>query len=191
MIQEYFIDLWPKLTKANELAEKLDDYDNVWPGIRTKNSKNVNYSKEQKLFPYANYKNAICCHDKNEPQKPDYKSLNVRKMNSKEIVYPKQFSEIRKYTGEPKCFSCNELGHISRDCIDPCKKCGQRERGHVKKNCPKNNKLQRGNLNVYANKESVAPDKYFREEKINNWAISALIDTGNCSCLMKSTVPKR
>ena len=104
-------------------------------------------------------------------------------------MYPKQFSAIRNDKGEPKCFSCNEFGHISKDCIYPCKKCG--ERGHVKKNCPKNSEPRRENLNVYATKESVAPDKYLREGKINNQTVSALIDTGSSSCLMKSTVAKR
>ena len=46
MIQEHFIDLWPKLTKASELSQILDDYDNIQSGIRTKSSKNVNYCKE-------------------------------------------------------------------------------------------------------------------------------------------------
>ena len=132
MIREHFIDLWPKFTKASELAEKLDDYDNVRSGIRTKNSKNVNYYEEQKLYPYANYKNANRCHDKTDFPKPDYKNLNVRKMNSREVVNPNQFNAIKNEKSDPKCFSCNELGHISKDYTHPCKKCAERE--HVKKN---------------------------------------------------------
>ena len=87
MIWENFIYLWPKLIKASELAEKLDDYDNVWSWIWTKISKNVNYHKEHKLFPYANFKNANCCHNKNDSQKPVYKNLNIRKTIIREVVY--------------------------------------------------------------------------------------------------------
>ena len=94
MIREHFKDLWSKLTKASELAEKLDNYDNVRSGIKNENSKNINYYEEQKLFPYANYKNANHCHDKRDSQKPYYKNLNVSKTSSREVVYPKQFSTI-------------------------------------------------------------------------------------------------
>ena len=81
MIREHFISLWSKLTKASELAEKLNDYDNVRSGIRIKNSKNVNYYEELKLFPYANYRNASHCHDKNNSRKAGYKNLNDRKLS--------------------------------------------------------------------------------------------------------------
>ncbi|GIX86239.1 hypothetical protein CEXT_725261 [Caerostris extrusa] len=33
-------------------------------------------------------------------------------------------SSIRNEKGEPKCFSCNLFGHISKDCPNPCTLCG-------------------------------------------------------------------
>ncbi|GFT96765.1 integrase_H2C2 domain-containing protein [Nephila pilipes] len=60
-MREYFIDSWPKFTKANELTEKLDEYENLRNGFKTcgyenKNLKFANYLADPKNYSQTNSK---------------------------------------------------------------------------------------------------------------------------------------
>lgn len=183
VMREYFIDSWPKFVKPNDLAQKLDDYENVRAEIKT-NNESISAKYDSRYYSHSRMSNR----NSNGYDSTKFISKNAnRKTNERENVSSNKVfsSSIRNERGEPKCFSCNEYGHISKDCIYPCKKCG--ERGHVKRNCTKTIEKRNENLQVCANRESVAPDKYLRRACISNMDITALIDTGSSSCLMRES----
>ncbi|GFS62922.1 CCHC-type domain-containing protein [Nephila pilipes] len=88
--------------------------------------------------------------------------------------------------GEPRCFACNKFGHVLRDCPFPCTLCG--ESGHTKKYCTKNKNEPRANTLSVCDRESSSPNKYLRTAHINNHEVTALLDTGSSSCLLKESV---
>ncbi|GIY81291.1 hypothetical protein CEXT_267161 [Caerostris extrusa] len=65
-----------------------------------------------------------------QTNKMEIKNAISHKLNEKEnsctyVDSHKVFdSSIRNEKGEPKCFSCNLFGHISKDCPNPCTLCG-------------------------------------------------------------------
>ncbi|GFU39230.1 hypothetical protein NPIL_436171 [Nephila pilipes] len=88
--------------------------------------------------------------------------------------------------GEPRCFACNKFGHVLRDCPFPCTLCG--ESGHTKKYCTKNKNEPRANTLSICDRESSSPNRYLRTAHINNHEVTALLDTGSSSCLLKESV---
>ncbi|GFT94341.1 uncharacterized protein NPIL_178011 [Nephila pilipes] len=87
--------------------------------------------------------------------------------------------------GEPRCFACNKFGHVLRDCPFPCTLCG--ESGHTKKYCTKNKNEPRANTLSVCDRESSSPNRYLRTAHINNHEVTALLDTGSSSCLLKES----
>ncbi|GFT32200.1 uncharacterized protein NPIL_640641 [Nephila pilipes] len=88
--------------------------------------------------------------------------------------------------GEPRCFTCNKFGQVVRDCLFPSTLCG--ESGHTKKYCTKNKNKSRTNTLSVCDRESFAPNRYLRTAHINNNEVTALLDTGSSSCLLKESV---
>jgi len=199
-MREHFIDSWPNYVNANELAGKLDEYENVRSGIGIKNSNE--FKSNPKLWPredpkniprVMNYGNSDGIESKFENREtrnnkycendssPTYKCNDTQKLIN---------SSIRNEQGEPKCYSCNLYGHISRFCQNPCKICGIK--GHAKKFCPQNKKETI--LNVRDRNDSfTAPSKYLRNVLINDSRIfrSCYLDTAASACLLKQSVAKR
>ncbi|GIY12235.1 hypothetical protein CEXT_8111 [Caerostris extrusa] len=79
-----------------------------------------NYHKSGFQTNRMENKNAMISHKLNEKE-------NSRTYVDSHKVFN---SSIRNEKGEPKCFSCNLFGHISKDCPNPCTLCGLK--GHSK-----------------------------------------------------------
>lgn len=112
--RDHFVDDWPKITNPDQLADKLDNYDNVrsnnsnkYRNFTSYNSHCDKFQMERKLTPF-----------------------NENKSRDRERAIS---SSIRNEKGQFKCFNCNDYGHIARDCPEPkailfCKKCNKQ--GH-------------------------------------------------------------
>ncbi|GIX97632.1 hypothetical protein CEXT_727201 [Caerostris extrusa] len=122
-------------------------------------------------------KNAMISHKLNEKE-------NSRTYVDSQKVFN---SSVRNEKGEPKCFSCNLFGHISKDCPNPCTLCGLK--GHSKNIAQRIKKEI--SLSVIDHESSVTADKYLRKATINNRSVSCLLDTGASSCSLKESLAER
>ncbi|GIY18630.1 uncharacterized protein CEXT_683771 [Caerostris extrusa] len=156
-------------SKNNKFGGHWDDARNY--------SRLSNYHKSGFQTNRMENKNAMISHKLNEKE-------NSRTYVDSHKVFN---SSIRNEKGEPKCFSCNLFGHISKDCPNPCTLCGLK--GHSKKYCSKNKKEI--SLSVIDHESSVTADKYLRKATINNRSVSCLLDTGASSCLLKESLAER
>uniref|UniRef100_A0ABD2W8I8 RNA-directed DNA polymerase n=1 Tax=Trichogramma kaykai TaxID=54128 RepID=A0ABD2W8I8_9HYME len=90
-----------------------------------------------------------------------------------------------------KCYSCNEEGHIARECQNPkreftCFKCNKP--GHVASRCRVNEKNSNSEVNVINVSNTYdSKDKFIRDVKIGDKYFKAQIDTGAGVCTIKST----
>ncbi|UYV64551.1 hypothetical protein LAZ67_3001165, partial [Cordylochernes scorpioides] len=197
VLRNHLIDDWTKLNNPDELADKLDEYENVrtemgpphWnakhlipPSFQQKSARFPNQSEVKETKQGTNVSGQDAARNEISETYPN----TLRRMVNR---------AIRNDKGEPKCFNCNQFGHITRDCPAPrttltCRGCGQT--GHKERNCtrPKEG-LKVANLEVEG-LETVPPDVYLKDVKIDNKeTVKAMIDTGSSSCLLRESVARR
>ncbi|UYV66912.1 hypothetical protein LAZ67_4003307 [Cordylochernes scorpioides] len=163
VLRNHLIDDWTKLNNPDELADKLDEYENVrtemgpphWnakhlipPSFQQKSARFPNQSEVKETKQGTNVSGQDAARNEISETYPN----TLRRMVNR---------TIRNDKGEPKCFNCNQFGHIARDCPAPrttltCRGCGQT--GHKERNCtrPKEG-LKVANLEVEG-LETVPPD---------------------------------
>ncbi|GIZ02357.1 hypothetical protein CEXT_622211 [Caerostris extrusa] len=111
--------------------------------------------------------------------------LNVKENSRTYVDSHKVFnSSIRNEKGEPKCFSCNLFGHISKRLPKSLYFMGFK--GASKKYCSKNKKEI--SLSVIDHESSVTADKYLKRLQL---IIVLFADTGASSCLLKESLAER
>lgn len=99
-----------------------------------------------------------------------------------QIISSDEASETSTQKFFPKCYNCNEMGHLSRDCPKPpkrprCAKCGKS--GHEAEEC----KLSSGNVRFVR----AIVDEFHKIVKVNGNRMLAYIDFGsNCVTIRKS-----
>lgn len=164
LMREHFIDSWPNYVNASELATKLDEYDSVRSGLKINSEKST-----KSVGQYDDYKNYSRVSNFPNSNRYDNKFENRNAMSHKsfEKESPSKYDSNKSFNSkicnvkrEPKCFSCNNFGHISKDCPYPCNLCGLK--GHSRKNCINKNKKE-VNLSASDPEYFACADKYFEE----------------------------
>ncbi|XP_067621041.1 uncharacterized protein Cks30A isoform X1 [Eurosta solidaginis] len=93
----------------------------------------------------------------------------------------------------PKCFNCNEMGHIAMKCPRPskklrCDKCSKV--GHEAKDCKVGVKLSVAEVNTNNNEDKLVPP-IVENVQVRGELLKALIDTGSDHSLIKQSTAAR
>ncbi|UYV77850.1 hypothetical protein LAZ67_15002575, partial [Cordylochernes scorpioides] len=164
VLRNHLIDDWTKLNNPDELADKLDEYENV---------------RTEMGPPHWNAKHLI---------PPSFQQKSARFPNQSEVKETKQGTNVSGQDAERNEIS--ETDCPAPRTTLTCRGCGQT--GHKERNCtrPKEG-LKVANLEVEG-LETVPPDVYLKDVKIDNKeTVKAMIDTGSSSCLMRESVARR
>ncbi|GFT47987.1 hypothetical protein NPIL_638051 [Nephila pilipes] len=89
----------------------------------------------------------------------------------------------RKLRGEPEYFSCKNYGHFARDCPFSCTLCGKSVL--FRKQCTRNKSEPRMITFSVHDQESSTYDMYKKTAFINGRRVTARLNTGSSSCLLK------
>ncbi|GFT73502.1 uncharacterized protein NPIL_349721 [Nephila pilipes] len=166
-----------------------------YPGLaleqENKDLKFANHRADPKTFLRTNSKSfnhniSRFKSNKLEERNPMNHKFNVRRGPTRRANNPRTFySATGNDNGEPRCFTCNNFGHVARDCLFPCTSCG--ESGHTKKYCTNNKNEPRTNTLSVCDQELSAPDRYLPAH-ISNHKVTALLDTRSSCYLLKESV---
>ncbi|UYV75158.1 hypothetical protein LAZ67_12002698 [Cordylochernes scorpioides] len=178
VLRNHLIDDWTKINNPDVLADKLDEYENVRaemgpPHWNSKHTTPPSFQQKSARFPNRS--------EVKETEQGTNVSSREAARNEISEKYPNTSRRmvnraIRNDKGEPKCFNCNQFGHIARDCPVPkatltCRGCGQT--GYKERNCTR-------------------PKEGLKDAKIDNKeTVKAMIDTGSSSCLLRESVARR
>ncbi|KAH6933018.1 hypothetical protein HPB50_011561 [Hyalomma asiaticum] len=143
--------------------------------VGTVGSRNSNHSKASEIQNLA-------CHG-NRANRAAETSLNSsRQQNSPSEPRRKTLSNER---GGPRCFNCNNYGHVSLNCPSPqrrarCSIC--KRMGHEAQNCREKEgrpRLVQNVVNIDTRAADAANEKYFLLAKVNGHDIKAYVDLGS------------
>ncbi|GFT30687.1 hypothetical protein NPIL_388391 [Nephila pilipes] len=84
----------------------------------------------------------------------------------------------RQLRGEQEYFSFNNFGHVAKDCHFSCTLCGESGRGKYK------SEHRMITVNV-CEQESSIPYRYMKPVFVNDPRVTAPLDMGSSSCLLK------
>lgn len=102
-------------------------------------------------------------------------------------------SDVRQFNGGPRCFNCQQTGHISRDCAQPrrplkCSLC--KMDGHSAKHCKGASIPQ---VSLVSNQSKPDMKYYIKEVYINarEVPIRGLVDTGSAFSIIKKSIAEK
>ncbi|GFW06157.1 retrovirus-related Pol polyprotein from transposon 297 [Trichonephila clavipes] len=125
-VREQFVDNWVKSIVPGDLADKLDEYESVRANVKGAHSNDTRYRPTNNKFV------------------SDNKGASLQPKDAPFFWKAKLPIESNTETSrgfKPKCFICENVGHLARDCpsgsFEP--KCIICENiGHLARECPKN-----------------------------------------------------
>ncbi|GFW71846.1 hypothetical protein TNCV_3220221 [Trichonephila clavipes] len=140
--QDYFIDDWSNLINTEELADKLDSYENVREGIKMRPSPaNEGMTPRSDSRNSTNHEFAPRMNSQYNIEKcaGNFPTNQIHFINSYQRDHRNpNLNSNRKF----KCYNCLEFGYLlARNCPKPkiipvCEKC--KAEGHTKKHCEVN-----------------------------------------------------
>ncbi|XP_064466392.1 uncharacterized protein LOC135377709 [Ornithodoros turicata] len=98
---------------------------------------------------------------------------------------------LRNEEGDPKCYNCNEYGHVARDCSRPkrallCLRCGKT--GHTQRHCSDFVKRNETNVVGKPSEDVQQPQVLLKKVRWNGKAnLVGMIDTGSSGCLLRKS----
>lgn len=195
-VRDHFIDEWPKFRDPENLAEKLDAYENVRNGVKSGftsdkySPKRFNPSNQDFVSrPFNEYSKT------KHFNKIDHNFENSRKNN---YFYPNENYHFKPHTEnkwnptfgkrEFKCYNCNEFGnHLAKNCPKP--KVTTNMHKSDESNRKRQNYENKSEERVNAMSQKLTPlSVCMKRVKVNNVSLEALIDTGSSLTLLRKHI---